>query len=69
MGFAKILKVMMHNLRGMRLHEIAKESAISYEQLADGADIMKEWIDHTIRLAKPVPVRAPELVAIEGGVT
>ncbi|HCM41098.1 MAG: hypothetical protein A2Z97_11010 [Bdellovibrionales bacterium GWB1_52_6] len=52
-GFSQMARVLMHNLAGKKLWEIADESAISYRQLADGASLYLSWVNHSLALAKP----------------
>ena len=52
-GFSQMSRVLMHNLAGQKLWEIADESAISYRQLADGAKLYIAWVKHSLALVKP----------------
>jgi hypothetical protein len=55
-GFVHLSRVLMHNLDGAHISEMAKQSASAYRQLEDGIQILNDWIQHTLRLAKPVPL-------------
>jgi ADP-heptose:LPS heptosyltransferase len=55
-AFARMSKVLMHNLEGDRIAEIARDSADSYRQLHDGARILSEWLDHSLKLVRPMVV-------------
>lgn len=54
--FTNLSKVLMHNLDGDHLGVIAKQSAAAYRQLEEGLSILSEWVQYTLRLAKPVPL-------------
>lgn len=54
--FTNLSKVLMHNLDGDNLGVIAKQSASAYRQLEEGLGILGEWVQYTLRLAKPVPL-------------
>ncbi len=54
--FSSMLKVMMHNLAGDQISEISKETLLSYRQLEQGALLMRNWIQHTLRLSRPAVV-------------
>lgn len=53
-SFSQMAQVMMHNLRGDDLRDLGEETAISYKQLREGAVILRDWIRHTLKLAKPI---------------
>jgi ADP-heptose:LPS heptosyltransferase len=55
-AFLNMSKVLMHNLRGEALSELGKETAACYRQLNEGVSIMKEWLQYSLQLAKPVVV-------------
>lgn len=52
-GFQKMHTVMMHNLKGTHLKDIANESAASFTQLVEGIRILKTWAKHTLELSRP----------------
>lgn len=56
-AFSQMSKVLMHNLRGDHLAELGKESAEAYRQLAEGITLLREWLKHTLALARPVALR------------
>jgi heptosyltransferase-1 len=55
-GFAQMAKVLMHNLPGEQLAELGRESAEAYRQLGQGARIVRDWIRHTLEIARPAVV-------------
>lgn len=57
-AFARMLRVMMHNLEGSRLHEMGYESALNFKQLEEGFRLLTDWADHTLSLTKLVSVGA-----------
>jgi ADP-heptose:LPS heptosyltransferase len=63
-AFLQMSKVLMHNLRGDGLADLGKESAACYRQLNEGVSVLKDWLDHSLKLAKPValPRKPPELI-------
>ena len=65
--FIRMFKVLMHNLRGQMLTDLGKESAESYNQLAQGVGILRDWIKHTLDLAKPVAVKGACVISISRG--
>ena len=56
-GFAQMAKVMMHNLSGKNLIDISKETASCYSNLREGVKIYREWLTHTLKLARPMVVK------------
>ncbi len=54
--FSRLLKVLMHNLRGNQISELGKESANAYQQIQAGIEQLQLWITHTLELAKPKSV-------------
>lgn len=67
-AFDLMTKVLMHNLRGTHLAELGRESAICYQQLGEGVGILREWVRHTLALAKPVALRPENLKPVENSV-
>ena len=55
-AFHQMSKVLMHNLRGDGLADLGKETASCYRQLNEGVSILKEWLQYSLKLAKPVAV-------------
>jgi hypothetical protein len=55
-SFLNMSKVLMHNLRGEAMAELGAEAAASYRQLNEGVSIMREWLQYSLNLAKPVMV-------------
>lgn len=54
--FSTMLKVMMHNLEGEQIAEISKETLITFKQLEQGAQLLRSWVTHTLKLARPAAV-------------
>ena len=54
LAFSQMSQVLMHNLAGAKLVEVAGESVHSYRQLAEGAALMQSWVKHCLALVKPV---------------
>jgi hypothetical protein len=52
----RLSKVLMHNLSGKRISEVAEETAGVYRFLRIGMSGLKTWTEHTLKLAKPVAV-------------
>ncbi|MGK5087832.1 hypothetical protein WDW86_09755 [Bdellovibrionota bacterium FG-2] len=52
-SFTFMFQVLMHNLNGEHLSDLGRESANSYRQLSDGIAILRDWVKHTLQLAKP----------------
>lgn len=63
LGFSQMAKVLMHNLNGSQLSELGQESAEGYRQLQEGIQIVREWITHSLSLAKPMAIRPAQSVA------
>lgn len=59
--FHRMLRVLMHNIRGEKLSELARETSDTYRFLRLGVGSMREWVDHTLKLARPmaIPMVAP----------
>jgi ADP-heptose:LPS heptosyltransferase len=60
--FSTMLTVMLHNLEGDQISEISKETVLCFKQLEQGALLMRSWIQHTLRLARPAAVVPLSLV-------
>ena len=54
--FSQMTKVMMHNLKGQHLSQLGMESARNYQRLIDGVKLYRDWIQHTLKLARPMAV-------------
>ncbi len=65
LAFAQMAKVLMHNLSGTQLSELGRESAVCYQQLSEGIGILREWVRHTLSMAKPVALRAEPAKLVE----
>jgi ADP-heptose:LPS heptosyltransferase len=57
-GFSTLLQVMMHNLEGEHIAEVSHETAVAWQQVERGAELMKSWLKHTLQMARPVAVEA-----------
>jgi len=57
-AFSKMSKVLMHNLSGDHLADLGQESAECYRQLGGGIAILRDWLKHTLGLARPMAVAA-----------
>jgi ADP-heptose:LPS heptosyltransferase len=55
-GFSTLLKVMMHNLEGEHIAEISRETAVAWQQVERGAELMRSWLKHTLQMARPMAV-------------
>ena len=56
-AFHQMAQVLMHNLPGNKMTEIGEEGAHCYKQLGEGARILKDWIERTLSMAKPVALK------------
>ena len=63
-AFSLMTKVLMHNIRGDQLQELGRESAESYAQLSHGVTILRDWIRHTLALARPVAVNPGTIIPL-----
>jgi ADP-heptose:LPS heptosyltransferase len=63
-AFARMTRVLMHNLRGDRLAALGKDSAVSYQQLLQGISVLKEWIRFTLQLVKPVAITPAKVIEL-----
>ncbi|MBU6376482.1 MAG: hypothetical protein KGQ59_10835, partial [Bdellovibrionales bacterium] len=57
-GFSNLLKVMMHNLEGEHIAEVSRETAIAWQQVERGTELLRRWVKHTLGLARPVALQA-----------
>ncbi|MBI4924777.1 MAG: hypothetical protein HY843_02540 [Bdellovibrio sp.] len=64
--FVNAEKVLMHNLRGSQLLELSHEMSLSFDQLKQGCEILKSWIDFTLKLVKPVAVEINNVIHLKG---
>jgi ADP-heptose:LPS heptosyltransferase len=55
-AFSQMAKVLMHNLKSDQLTTLGRESAGAYRQLNDGVAILRDWLSHTLTLARPKAV-------------
>jgi ADP-heptose:LPS heptosyltransferase len=65
-AFSKMSKVLMHNLSGDHLADLGQESAECYRQLGGGIAILRDWLKHTLGLARPMAVAAAGGARTEG---
>jgi heptosyltransferase-1 len=66
-AFLSMSKVLMHNLRGTQISELGRETAACYRQLNDGVSVLREWLQYSMKLAKPmaVPIQAAHRIRQE----
>jgi len=64
-AFSQMGKVLMHNLRSDQISDLSKESADCYGQLTQGISLFRDWIKHTLELAKPVAVQGASVISID----
>lgn len=57
-AFSQMSKVMMHNLSGDQIVELGRESATCYRNLHEGVKIFKDWLEHTLKIARPVALKS-----------
>ena len=55
--FSQMAKVMMHNLSSDNLIDIGRESAVCYSNLREGVKIFRDWVQHSLKMVRPVMVR------------
>jgi ADP-heptose:LPS heptosyltransferase len=58
----RLARVLMHNLTGKRVWEVAEETVGVYRFLRVGIGGLRNWTNHTLTLARPVAVRTPSTV-------
>ncbi|NDD93460.1 hypothetical protein EBZ37_15440, partial [bacterium] len=56
-GFSNLLQVMMHNLEGDHIAEVSRETAIAWQQVERGTELLRRWVKHTLGLARPVALQ------------
>ncbi len=61
-GFAHMSKVLMHNLPGVHLADLGRETAESYTQLSQGIALVRDWVKHTLSLARPVAIEGATVI-------
>jgi hypothetical protein len=66
-AFLSMSKVLMHNLQGEALAELGRETAACYKQLHEGVSVLREWVQYSLKLAKPVvvPIQTARLIKQE----
>ncbi|MBN22459.1 MAG: hypothetical protein CL678_14340 [Bdellovibrionaceae bacterium] len=64
--FAKMSQVLIHNLESEKLSSAARDTAEVYRQMNEGVAVLREWLEHTIEISKPVIVQKRPLQLIEG---
>lgn len=65
LGFSHMSKVLMHNLQGAQISDLGRESAESYKQIAEGVTVLREWLKHTLNLAKPVAIKSSSTTKLD----
>jgi len=58
----RLSQILMHNLTGKRVSEVAEETIGVYRFLQVGLSGLRTWTRHTLGLARPVAVAAPSKV-------
>ena len=58
----RLAKILMHNLTGKRVSEVAEETVGVYRFLRIGVGGLRKWTNHTLGLARPVAVANPSKV-------
>ncbi len=64
LGFSTLLKVMMHNLSDDHISDVSRETAAAWQQIERGAELLRTWLAHTLRLARPMMVESPQLTPL-----
>ena len=65
-AFSQMSRVLMHNLNGTLLAELGHETSETYRQLNEGVTILKDWVRHSLSLARPRPVLVRETLPLKG---
>ncbi|MCM0605058.1 MAG: hypothetical protein KA715_03135 [Xanthomonadaceae bacterium] len=63
--FPNMLKVMMHNVQGTTISQMAIEAQENYKMLQDGAKTMSDMVAHALSLSKPVAVKTRPLTLVK----
>ncbi len=63
-AFSRMTRVLMHNLKGDRLSALGKDSATSYQQLQQGVSVLKDWIQFTLKLVKPIAIMPAKVIEL-----
>jgi len=56
--FPIMQKIMMHNLEGQSLSELALQTIETHRRLKQGVEIFNDWISYTLKLARPSAVKS-----------
>jgi ADP-heptose:LPS heptosyltransferase len=56
--FYEMTRVLMHHLESDHLASMGKEATEAYVQIQEGLDVFEEWIDFTLKLARPVVLKS-----------
>ena len=65
LAFSRMIKVILHCLSGEKISELSEETAHAYRFLKIGILSMRNWIEHTLKIAKPVAVIEPSADVIQ----
>ncbi|MBY0471142.1 glycosyltransferase family 9 protein [bacterium] len=65
--FVKMSRVLMHGLDTSEISRMGRESAHSFMQLTQGLSLMRDWVKHTLQLAKPMAIQTSAVISIENG--
>jgi ADP-heptose:LPS heptosyltransferase len=52
-SFCRISKILMHNIEEEKLSGLSRQTAAHYKKMADGIKLFRDWLKHTLQLAKP----------------
>jgi len=63
-GFAQMNKVMLHNLLGERLKDMARETAQCFQRTTEGLKILQAWIEQTLKIARPQAVKSGNVISL-----
>lgn len=63
--FTQMLRVLTHNIKGEQISDLSRESALCYKQVNEGVTILRDWIKHTLELAKPVAISTTTVVSLK----
>ena len=63
--FSNMSRILMHNLDGDQIHEMGRSSIQAYDQILRGANLLEEWVKHTLQLAKPVALQTANVIPLK----
>ena len=62
--FTRLHGALLHNLQGVKIHELAGATREAYEFLTIGLKDVEAWVGHTVRLSKPVALPRTNVVSL-----